>query len=692
MDLISTVYAPRDGELGGSKTSPLPVPERWFHESNSRCDVSNRNVLVFTTLSPLSPSACAAKILHANETDDANPLQFKKESSVHVKPGVQEFTQDKQLQFSGQYFVYVCDLNSPWDVQLVTTSAHQVTTLQWDKDIGSTFVMANSIGQVEVWQMKESLLSEWQCIHKSLYKSEHFIKAIFVNAARRTYINMDNMESGQYQDKFVFRPSPKMAQEFGKRDLYGLILVSHTGLVVGLAVSKQKQSTSNNQHEVKSVQRSLDVTRGRIRIVDFAFVKDGSLLIAASNGDPKVPIRFYTVQATLEECSFDDGIKLDLHLDTFPGLCVKAMNSDTEDKCLGIVDLCFVTADDTDSVLVATKHPSGGRLELWELKEFQQNIHKMFLTSDASTFSLPAWHYIEKFSVSGLASQIASVATPLRCFQTGRAAACYVTIAYSDGSIQCLIRDQLSQICSVDLPKAGNLSNDDNINPSNSKKSKASVNICQMAFSATGNALVTIDSLGQLYIYRMSPITDPGGSHVPAELQTMFEYCLVSGLDWWDLTVCMKPSQIETVCHRLEEDFNKQSQAVQDFYFSRYKSMKSSLFRLIQGCEYKAADCFASLMLHSIYGSIRSLLGPSEMNWTSKTAMEKVSELLQNNKSQEANIDALVEFFKSFNTEFAVDPTLLQSYRHLLQWISNLTLHILASVPEYKHRQGPGVS
>ena len=552
MDLISTVYAPRDNECG--KTSQTPVPERWFHESVNKCDISNRNILVFTSLSPLLPRACAAKILHSNENEDSNPLQFKKESSAGGFAFSGQEHENKQLQFSGQYFVYVCDLNSPWDVQLVTICAHQVTTLHWDRDTGSAFVLADSIGQVEVWQMKESLISEWQCIHKSMYKSEHFIKATFVNAARRTYINMDNMETGLYHDKFVFRPSPQMAQEFGKRDLYGLILVSHTGLVVCLAVPKQNKHTSphNTSSAVKSAQKSLDVTRGRVRIVDLAFVKDGSLLIAASNGDPKVPIRFYSVKTSVEECSFDDGIQLELNLETFPGLCVKAMNSETEngiDKCLGIVDLCFVTADDTDSVLVATKHHSGGRLELWELKEFQQNIHKMFLTSDSScsssTFSLPAWHYIEKFSVSGLTSQIVSVATPLRCFQTGRAAACYVTIAYSDGSIQCLIRDNLSQISSVDLPKSGNLNDDDNnFQGSSTKKTKTSVNICQMAFSATGNALVTIDSLGQLYIYRMSPITDPGGPHVPAELQTMFEYCLVSGLDWWDLTVCMKSSQV----------------------------------------------------------------------------------------------------------------------------------------------------
>jgi hypothetical protein len=41
---------------------------------------------------------------------------------------------------------------------------------------------------------------------------------------------------------------------------------------------------------------------------------------------------------------------------------------------------------------------------------------------------------------------------------------------------------------------------------------RASVTICDMSFTSTGNALVVIDSLGQLYVYRMSPISDPGQS------------------------------------------------------------------------------------------------------------------------------------------------------------------------------------
>ena len=42
------------------------------------------------------------------------------------------------------------------------------------------------------------------------------------------------------------------------------------------------------------------------------------------------------------------------------------------------------------------------------------------------------------------------------------------------------------------------------------KMARTSVTICDMNFTSTGNGLVVIDSLGQLYVYRMSPISDPG--------------------------------------------------------------------------------------------------------------------------------------------------------------------------------------
>ena len=55
----------------------------------------------------------------------------------------------------------------------------------------------------------------------------------------------------------------------------------------------------------------------------------------------------------------------------------------------------------------------------------------------------------------------------------------------------------------------------------------------------------------------------PCGLHSPNNLVTMLEYCLVSGYDWWDLTICAKPGHLEAICERLTEDFNKQPPALQ---------------------------------------------------------------------------------------------------------------------------------
>ena len=53
----------------------------------------------------------------------------------------------------------------------------------------------------------------------------------------------------------------------------------------------------------------------------------------------------------------------------------------------------------------------------------------------------------------------------------------------------------------------------------------------------------------------------------------------------------------------------------------------SSLHRLVSSplLEYKAADCHAQLMLHSIYGVFKSLLGPGELAISADTPVEKVS-------------------------------------------------------------------
>jgi mediator of RNA polymerase II transcription subunit 16 len=42
--------------------------------------------------------------------------------------------------------------------------------------------------------------------------------------------------------------------------------------------------------------------------------------------------------------------------------------------------------------------------------------------------------------------------------------------------------------------------------------------------------------------------------------------------------------------------------------------------------------------------------------------------------------------------EFTVEPSTLQSLQQLIQWVADLTLNLLARLPEQRMLRGPGVS
>ena len=59
-----------------------------------------------------------------------------------------------------------------------------------------------------------------------------------------------------------------------------------------------------------------------------------------------------------------------------------------------------------------------------------------------------------------------------------------------------------------------------------------------------------------------------GSSFTVPYLTSLFEYCLVSGKDFWDVTLCLQHHQVEQVCQRLEDNFAAQSKVLQLYYNS----------------------------------------------------------------------------------------------------------------------------
>lgn len=142
---------------------------------------------------------------------------------------------------------------------------------------------------------------------------------------------------------------------------------------------------------------------------------------------------------------------------------------------------------------------------------------------------------------------------------------------------------------------------------------------------------------------------------------TLLEYCLVTGLDWWDLLVSLRPSMMDTVCERFTESFNRQLQQVQQFHYVQFLNIKTSLYRwskvsrfshyencvsclfLVHDYRYfsyilmgfysrltvngqsKAADLTSLLMLHSVATAFKSLLRPSDLSSHDKGPAESLA-------------------------------------------------------------------
>jgi len=734
MDLIYTCYTPttkhRRRRNAANANDNLPVES----PAASICSVSPRNVLLFTTSSQ-------NHLFKTTNQESASVSEFGVEngnnsggSSVSV----------------AKHSVFVCDLNTPWEVHRVTTAAAEITALNWDEG-GTAFVAADAEGSVEVWQMEDDeeggAITRWRRIFAKNFGRERFIAAKFLTGNKKIFLNNEEMDSVLYMEKFTFAGGSKVGLPFSRRRLLCCVLVSATSMVAAICVNPAAatalvaaaQSAAASGEESPSasltssvVTKSLGGRRARILHADIAVLREGKMVIAVSNGNPTHPIGVYSVHPSLRD---ENGFDLSLDVGNFPSIYLSTSQKSAttaDDACLAITGICFVKRDDCDAILVATEHSAGGKVELWELKEAVHPTHKMFSASSATAsesgvvvggaapsasagaaaeqlprITAPIWKSDETFS--GPPSRVVSLATPSITLQTGVNAPCFVTVAYADGSIQCLLRDSLQHIGSVDLPKSGYFPDDDSdaavsaltsSQGSSRKRSRVSVEICSMAFTATGNALVAIDTQGQLYLYRISPISDPGGPHTVPYLVTMFEYCFVSGVDFWDLTICAKMNHIDSLCDKLTENYNRQPTHIQQFYFGHLMAVKATLYRLESPHlgDLKAGDAFALFMLESIKNvlktSVRSSEKMEDIVDKNQILFERMLNHLTASKKNEADkYTKLIQYVQQKPKEFNLDHGSGSSNQHqmLIQFVTNLALHICASIPDFKvGRKGSG--
>lgn len=110
---------------------------------------------------------------------------------------------------------------------------------------------------------------------------------------------------------------------------------------------------------------------------------------------------------------------------------------------------------------------------------------------------------------------------------------------------------------------------------------------------------------------------------------SLLEYCLVTGLDWWDVLIALRPAMVDAVCDRLTEAMARQPPATQQFHYVSHLSLRAALYRLSPSGQSRAADLTALLMLHSVSTAFKTLLRPSDLSSHDKGPADS----LQGNKN-----------------------------------------------------------
>uniref|UniRef100_A0A1B6EV13 Mediator of RNA polymerase II transcription subunit 16 n=1 Tax=Cuerna arida TaxID=1464854 RepID=A0A1B6EV13_9HEMI len=614
MDLIYALYRKHN------TSNKIHSEFESLHDGETLCSVSSQNIVAFTT---------------RTELDDVSAKSW----GSHV---------------------YVADLNTPWFSHKVISSQAVVTALEWDLP-GHKLLVADASGVVSLWTLREHVLNDWVCLGTVNFAGEHIIGAAFFHNGKKIVIVPEKKDNYQYSEKFTHVRFAPSVRQFGGRSVEGCLVISTTGMVGALAITKDGSTQT-----LITCTESLGSTRHRITAVDICYGKNGQYLVAVSSGSVHMPIQCFRVSVK----RIDD--KLSISSQALPSFFMLACTC-TDHTYHTVTQLKFVVREDADTLVVAANGDSGALIEIWELQEKPLTIHKLFQSKLQSTepFRTVLWQHQSQYPLS----------CPITCMTTLKMALMntvppplYVIVVLTDGSIHCLSRDTLKQVATSYMAMGWR----DDV-----KHQKLSIDISSIDLTWLGGALVVADTQGQLYMYRLHPIGETGTVMSAGYAVSLLEYCLVTGLDWWDILIALRPQMVDAVCDRLTEGFARQPPATQQYHYVSHLSLRSALYRLNPSGQARAADLTALLMLHSVSTAFKTLLRPSDLSSHDKSPADSLQAVMN---EAVTDIDQVLLHLEA--KEFTVEPSTLQSLHQLIQWVADLALNLLARLPEQRKTIG----
>ncbi|KAK9886221.1 hypothetical protein WA026_015740 [Henosepilachna vigintioctopunctata] len=586
------------------------------------------------------------------------------------------FSTDCNLEYMGAFSwsaeVYVADLNSPWIIHKILSNPFHISLLQWDFT-GELLLVGDERGNIKVYRTKDNVLNDWVIVVQTVLQGENILAAAFFHSGKKICINPEKKDCSIYTEKFQYVKFACSVKQFGGRPANGALLLTSTGLLCAILFP---QLTSQTQQLIMATE-SLAPIRMFIKTADICYGKNGHFLLAVNRGNPSFPIQCFkvSVMKTGEKCIITSKALLSFFLSQSPKESM--MEQIIKDKCGTVNQIKWLMKEDADSLVVAASCEKISCLQVWELREVSLPIHKVFNKQDTPQFfTTVLWQYQCHFQYN---SKLTSLALSKLCLLNNISCG-YVVVTFADNSIHCLYRDTLKSVVNTTLSITPRYTEEPN-----AKYQKIRVNFVNSDMSWLGNILLVVDSDNSLYLFKLPPQIDSSTPLSIPYCTTILEYCLLTGMDWLDLLLVLRPSMLDPLCDRLTESFNRQPNALQQYFYYQYLCIKISLYRLSAQGQQKANDLTLFLMLHNISTAFKSLLRPSEISSHDKSPGDSLSNVI--NEGQ-CDVDKLLMHLEA--KEFTVEPTTLQSLQQLIQWVGDLALNLLIKVPDSRPSQTKG--
>ncbi|XP_072937631.1 mediator of RNA polymerase II transcription subunit 16 [Epargyreus clarus] len=492
--------------------------------------------------------------------------------------------------------VYVCDLDTPWESHKVTSTVHPVSAIEWDIE-GKQLLVATTEGDVSVYTQKDYLLNEWTCLYSASFPGEHIIKASFFHNGRRIAV-AEKKPDAPISDRIqMLRQTPTL-KGFGGVAVEGALIVTGTGLLGAAAAGDGA--------------RALTATDGRpvrehVVAAEIAHKGGGT---AGGAGTQLVALAWRRGARRGVRCAAVSVARaaarapaLALAAQPLPALCL------LDDDAQAPMSIAWCLREDTDSLLVA-----GTTLTLWKLTERSFPVHKLLSKGPVQGSTTPGsgqktgqdcfntvvWQQTAVWPVEGGqgARHITSTKLPL-----GPPHAVLAT----PRALHLIARDNHHYLCSRALSSgSGAAAETPATAAAPPKKAKygggalpsggscATVSCVEM--STFGGLLVAVDTHSQLHVYKLP---QPWAENIPTPLSVqhatlLLEYAMVSGYDYLDILMTIKPNIVEALYERFTETFQRQPQTFQQYYFHHWLKIRIALCSVSPGT-LRAAGALAAL-------------------------------------------------------------------------------------------------